>query len=304
MFEGRPLTTKGRWLNPFVFLNFKLSQIISKRKTTKPIYIVGTGRSGTTIFGLLLSVHREVGFLNEPKAIWSYINKNEDIIGNYNLNDAFYELNEYHASKEQSLKLNKIYSYFLSISSSKRIVDKYPELIFRVPYVLSLFPDSKFIFLIRNGYDTCTSIDLWSKRLGKNNKDVIHDWWGRDNRKWKLLIDQIIMKDAYYKKLWSFVHDINNHLEMAAIEWIATMRVGLKMIELYPKNIMKLYYEKLVENPSENLKRVETYCELKHDETFIEYGCEVLKPNKPKESIKLRPEIKLLFDDTMQNLNY
>ncbi len=32
---------------------------------------------------------------------------------------------------------------------------------------------------------------------------------------------------------------------MAAIEWIATMRIGLKMTELYPKNVMKLYYEKL-----------------------------------------------------------
>src|SRR5436190_22514624 len=71
LFEGRPLTTKGRFINPLVFFNLGIGKKVSiGKKVTKPIFILGIGRSGTTILGSLMSIHKDVGFLNEPKALW------------------------------------------------------------------------------------------------------------------------------------------------------------------------------------------------------------------------------------------
>ena len=93
LFEGRPLTTKGRWINPLVFsllaMEKKLPQM---RKVVKPIFIIGSGRSGSTILGTLLSMHRDIGFLNEPKAIWHTLYPYEDVIGNYTGMKASYRL--------------------------------------------------------------------------------------------------------------------------------------------------------------------------------------------------------------------
>jgi hypothetical protein len=50
LFEGRPLTTKGRWINPLVFSLFALEKRLPLlNKVKRPMFIVGTGRSGTTI---------------------------------------------------------------------------------------------------------------------------------------------------------------------------------------------------------------------------------------------------------------
>ena len=71
LFEGRPLTTRGRWINPLVFALYGIQRRLPQlHRVERPIFIVGTGRSGTTVLGTVLSLHRELGFLNEPKALW------------------------------------------------------------------------------------------------------------------------------------------------------------------------------------------------------------------------------------------
>ena len=47
-FEGRPITSRGRWINPILFFTFYLYKRIGfKKDIVKPIFIVGIGRSGS-----------------------------------------------------------------------------------------------------------------------------------------------------------------------------------------------------------------------------------------------------------------
>jgi len=304
-FEGRPLTTRGRWINPLVFTIYKIAIILPQfKKVFSPVFILGTGRSGTTILGIIMSIHKEVGFLNEPKAIWSKVNPNEDLIGSYSTAEASYFLNEADGSLKQKRNINKIFGFYLGATFSKRVVDKYPELIFRIPYVKSLFPDAKFLFLVRNGWDTCSSIEKWSERLSTCSAEGTHDWWGVNNRKWNLLVEQIIKKDEYFKTVSYNLSDITSHIDMAALEWIVTMRQGLKMLEKYPESILRVDYESLVKNPITTLADIEAFSELAHDEKYIHYGECVLRPVEGSKSFDLHPEILPLFIETMEALNY
>lgn len=304
-FEGRPVTTRGRWFNKIVFFTLKLSKLLpSIKKVQKPTFIIGTGRSGTTILGIVLSMHKDIGYLNEPKALWHEIYKYEDIIGNYTNLEAKYFLDESMVNNFNIYNAHKIYSNYLLFTFSNRVVDKYPELIFRIPFVKKIFPDAKFLFLVRNGWDTCISIEQWSKRLGITNKYEVQDWWGVNKRKWTLLVSDVILKDNYFKSIWPCIDTINNHIDMAALEWIASMRQGLKMMSKYPNDILRIDYEELVKKPKIVLKTIEDFMELDNDQTFINYGCEILKPNPPKRRIKLNDRILPLFIDTMNSLGY
>ena len=59
LYERSLLTTKGRFINPVVFawLN-ALATVPGLPKVCRPIFITGLGRSGTTILGILLSLHK------------------------------------------------------------------------------------------------------------------------------------------------------------------------------------------------------------------------------------------------------
>lgn len=306
LFEGRPLTTSGQWINPVLFMLFNIYKKIPMRKKTRaPVFILGTGRSGTTILGVVLSIHKDVGFLNEPKAIWHSIHPNEDLIGSYSRLSGRYRLFEHDATADIISNAHKLFCTYLATSFSRRVVDKYPELIFRVPFVKAIFPDAKFLFLTRNGWDTCHSIESWSNRLGDTKFGEVHDWWGANNRKWNLLLDQIVPEHLDISPHIESMRNWNNQTNMAALEWIVTMREGLQILNQFPNDVKLIRYEALCENPREVLNQISQFCSLDgSDEVFLNYGATVLKPVKQKKPFLLEQAIEAPFIKTMNELGY
>ena len=305
-FEGRPATTKGRWINPLVFSILRTVSTSKNRykPIEKPIFILGTGRSGTTILGIVLSMHKEIGYLNEPKAIWHVIHPHEDIIGNYSQADAKYRLRAKDATDEMRQRATQIFGAYLTATRSKRLVDKYPELIFRVDFVRTLFPDARFIFLVRNGWDTCQSIAAWSKRLGVQVNGEKHDWWGVNDRKWRLIAEQLVETEPVFSKIAGEIKQCERHLDRAAIEWIVTMQEGFRLLQALPDCIHLVRFEDLTAEPDETLAELCDFCELPTDDTFREYARQTLHPVPAREPFDLHRKIVPIFHDTMAKLRY
>lgn len=304
-FEGRPATTRGQWFNPVVFAWLRLLAAVPGSPTLdRPIFITGLGRSGTTILGLLLSVHQQVGYLNEPKALWHVIDPRQDVNGNFTTAGGRFRLAAADASAPMARRARRLYARYLRCVGATRVVDKYPELIFRVPYVRALFPDARFIFLCRHGVDACQSIVHWSERLGRGEGEAREDWWGRNDSKWRLLWSQLVEPDPDCTEVATLAAETLGPADRAAVEWAVTMREGLRQVAQAPDVVTLVRYEDLLTTPEEVLRRLLTACGLEHDSAVLRYARGALHDNPRKPLPALLPPVRRLFEDTMILMGY
>ncbi|MCV6823110.1 MULTISPECIES: sulfotransferase family protein [Halocynthiibacter] len=303
--EGRPLTTKGRWINGLVFALYRLAQVIpAPKRRGQVVFIVGTGRSGTTILGKLFSIHREVVFLNEPKALWHFAYPREDLIGSYSEGQATVVVEPQQDSQLIANKVSRVYRWAQFWGGARCVVDKYPELVFRDRFVFDLFPDAKFIAMLRNGVDTCCSIDKWSAKNGLSKNGETHDWWGRDDRKWRLLVDELVPLHPDLCPYISQIRQFTDHRDRAAVEWILAMRAAVSVTRSQPESVHIVRYEDLCNQPSKTLSRLLEFCGLKSDYTFFRYAESKLSRVSYYPGVALDPIIVVPFRETMVELGY
>jgi len=306
LFEGRPLTTRGRWINPLVSAQARLgARLGPEAGPDRPIFIVGLGRSGTTVLGVVLSAHRDVGFLNEPKLMWSLVHPEEDVIGSYRREAARYRLHASDLDAESARRARKMFAAYLRLVGRSRLVDKYPELVFRIPFAREVFPDACFLGVLRDGRDAIRSIDAWSRRLGVVQKGEVHDWWGANDRKWHLMREELLAPDAYFEPVRDLLPGLTRHVDRAALEWIVTTRETLAGAASHPDSVHLVRYEELTRQPEQALEGISARCELARDERLLDYARRRLKPHPgSSEPVEIHEAIRPLFDQTSAQAGY
>lgn len=303
-FEGRPLTTSYRWLNPFIFTQYSIVKRLPQiGSVDRPIFILGIGRSGTTILGRVLSIHHSIGFLNEPKALWYAAYNQDDLMGSYSEKPGQYILTDEQVTPEVRSSARKFFSYFGFVTHSERILDKYPEMIFRVPFVKAIFPDAKLVWITRDGWDVIHSIRNWSDLNRQEQNSEREDWWGLNGRKWDLIVEQVVPTIPSLAPHQDKILGINDQQDRAAVEWICAMETGLR-IERERDDLHRVSYEQLTSDCANVLRGLCAYLEVDYDATMISYGKEILSPRPPRPKVELNPVIADAFHTTMLNMGY
>jgi hypothetical protein len=301
--EGRPLTTRGGWINPLVraFLGL-LCRRASPPKVRNPIYIAGLGRSGTTALGRVLSVHPEVGYLNEPKLAWNVIHPNEDVIGNYSRGAAKYALGRSDATPRVIDRAERIFGHYLGRVRRKRLVEKYPEAIFRTEFIRAIFPGARFLCLVRSPDDAITSIAEWSKRFGVIDSEERHNWWGVDDRKWGLFCRDILKRDASFQSVFRFLRQMRYCEDRAALEWVATTRAALQVVRDNPERSLLVRYETWATQPRETTAHILDWAGLSPDPVTLDYASTSTHPPVSRAPATLHPLVRELVLITQAKL--
>lgn len=145
----------------FSNINYKIStKNISKvDNNIDPIFLIGFPRSGTTLLDTILRTHQSIEVLEEKPLVQKLINE----IDTFTRGD-FSKLRK---MNEQTIK--KIRStYFedrekiLSTKKNKSYIDKFPLNIIYIAELNLIFPNAKFIFTLRNPYDSVLSCFMQS----------------------------------------------------------------------------------------------------------------------------------------------
>jgi hypothetical protein len=235
--EGRPLTTKGRFINVLMAPLISFLIFLKVKKPVKTYFIVGQGRSGSTYLGMLLSLNMDYFFLNEPKLPWSLVNATDDLVGSYTKKGS-YSFDK--IDNQVQKRISSFYSCMSFFTGSKVILDKYPEMIFRRSWILKNLPASKFLILYRDYNSIVASIPSWNDKHSSSSSS----WWGKNNRKWNLIKNELIPKSKIIKGHYFQIENLNDY-EKSLVEWLLTVEQNIELIKSSQDNFYIFNYEEL-----------------------------------------------------------
>lgn len=242
-------------------------------------FIVGCGRSGTTLLGEILARHPQVCYLREPIHIWHIIDRRTDIIGFFGIAGSCW-LNEADLTERSQQIAQRLFGQYGSMA--KVLVEKLPTNAFRMEWLEGLLKTPKFLSIIRDGRDVVSSGARISKEgnykvFGKNN---LHQWWGRDFCKWKTMAKEGREK-GYFVSSLNEIKGNNDYEAMAAYEWLVSVRSvwgSVEKLGIAKKRFLEIRYEDLVNHPLDIIERIETYLGIDLDQNPWEYAKKNIRP--------------------------
>jgi len=192
--------------------------------SSRPIFILGMPRSGTTLTEQILASHADVFGAGELH----YIKQQENLIRGVNQ-----AVKTNYCSKIRGLDQKTLTKYANTYlekinkldSKSRYVVDKMPNNFIQIGLISMLFPDARVIHCLRNPLDNCLSIYfqsfIWSHDYALDLSDIgfYYNEHDRLMRHWKEVADIPILTVQYEDMLQDQESMSRKLLEFCDLEW-------------------------------------------------------------------------------------
>ena len=155
------------------FTNFNLNrwgQHQLKDKFSQPIFLIGFPRSGTTLLDTILRTNKSIEVVEEKPVLRNFL-RNLDIKTKNNFNNLD-NLDKKFIQNMQNIYFEERQQY-LENKKIKTVIDKMPLNIVHIAEILRFFPNAKFIFALRNPYDSVLSCFMQQFELNPAMKNFI-----------------------------------------------------------------------------------------------------------------------------------
>lgn len=260
----------------------------------RPVFVVGCGRSGTTVLGDMLSRHSHVTYLNEYRQLWTRAYPQTDIWSERAVErGGRIDLAPEVCSPERDRKLRVNFYCETLARGGSRLVEKLPINNFRLGFVDSVFPDALYVHLLRNGLEVARSIERMSE------SDL---WYGHDDAKWKLLVRYARAHERY-----SGLDELcDTYRKRGLLEWRMSVEAATEFLEsVAPERRLNLTYEELLEDPAGCAARMEDFAALPREDAVVAFAEANLKRRSPRiEVTRLSDVEERLVGDLMRRLGY
>jgi len=219
-----------------------------------PIFIIGCGRSGTTILGTVLSRHRSITYLNEPRNLWFSAYPETDIwTANAESRGGKLYLSSADADSRKSRRIRRMFRFETLVTRRRVLIEKLPINSFRLEFIHALFPDARFIHIYRNGLEVAQSIE-------KANKDG--DWFGSGDYKWRKLVDYATTGG----NARNVVALCTTDFEKGLLEWRLSTEAAVSFLgNLAEGTCCELSYDEFVSHPMRAVSRILQFIGVRAD---------------------------------------
>jgi protein-tyrosine sulfotransferase len=247
---------------------------LMESKLRNPFFFIGCGRSGTTLFASLLASHHDIAvYPYEANEMWHpssypwYRSSRSTLpiwIDPYTFTQA--SLNS--RTERDDKRIKAVFGACQFVLRGKCFVNKSVMVTFMMPYILKLFPDARFIHIVRDGRAVALSFALKEKAMIKKYP------WPYKQRGIDFSVDELTGKFAEYWK--QHILEIERQKECLDLE-----NSGL---------IHELRYEDLCLNPHEQLALIARFMGLDADEFGLRDYSQIRDTNY-KYQQRLNPDV-------------
>ena len=234
-------------------------QLYKNRFPFKPVFLIGCGRSGTTILGHSIGNHPQIVYLNERLDIWNKAYPEFDIWSG-KINHPILIATRANHQQEKTQILRHAFHVEQAVSQSALVLEKTPINNFRLPFLKAAFPEARFIYLHRNGLEVARSIERLSSKGG---------WYGKNGQsKWTVLKNLIEANTNFKADELSF-------FEKALLEWRFSMEYSERFFkQLDPSHYVALSYASFIADPGNQLKHIFCFLGLEANDEAIKKAAE------------------------------
>ena len=225
------------------------------------VFAVGCARSGTTLLQRMLDNHPDLAVANDTHFILSAIDKamlddgNDPILTAQIVDDtlSYYRFSrlgvneaEVRAAAENartySRFVSNLYDVFGSLHGKPFAGEKTPSYCASIPKLSGLFPDAKFIHLMRDGRDVALSVLEWADRRDRKRGPAKLEFWEQDP------------------------------LATTALWWSWTVRRAMEGADLVgPDLALTLNHHELVVDSEGSMRRVCDFLGLRYSDSMTRY---------------------------------
>lgn len=257
----------------------------SSEKLPLSAFIVGCGRSGTTLLGDILSCHHEISYLFEPYYIWSAIDPRLDVLNLFQNKEPSLFLDDSFFLESHATSFANCVRRFSSNRESKLLIEKTPLNVFRIGWLSQVSPGAKFIHIVRDGLDVCTSI----KNLATTNsykiagKPNLNQWWGNENSKWKALCRDGIAADYFPRE----VELLDNYFLKATYEWLLSLKEIDRWRKILGNQLYEITYDEFITHPYKTLKNISEFLGVNTEADWLRESVAKIKTPCQKNNVGL-----------------
>lgn len=197
-----------------------------------PVFVVGFPRSGTTLIEQVLGSHPNLSTLDEVVAIDRAVHE-LNVLG-HPYPECLADLDASLLDRAEAAYWHEVRKHFHG-DPSRRIVDKYPFNLVRLPMILRLFPDARIVMMLRHPLDCVLSCYMQKFRLNKGTP------------------------------MWAT-------LESTATLYHRAMSAYVRDRDMLQAPILELKYENLVRNFEPNVRALVDYIGEPWDDRVFDYS--------------------------------
>lgn len=244
---------------------------------TTPVIILGAARSGTRLLRSLIASggqHAEVPY--DVNYLWRYRNEAhpDDCLDASTVTD------------EKRAFIRSRVARCANGAEEQPVVEKTVGNILRIPFVRSVYPEAKFVFLIRNGRDVIESAHrCWRKPPAAGyliDKLKTFPWWTCRNYAWRYFRQIATRTLGFSKHLKSWGPryqgiDLDlKHLQLLDVcchQWIACIDAYERDRQCLPVNIrLEVRYEDLVSDGAAEAERLANFLGIADPSPMIQFA--------------------------------
>jgi len=257
----------------------------------RTVFIVGCGRSGTTLVGGILSRHSDVKYFFEPYHLWATIDPTIDVLNRHHVGPCKFLLDQHHVDTETRRRFNRLFIDPARRSGASLMIEKTPFNALRIGYLEALAPGTRILHLVRDGIDVCRSIDRLSNDESFRIVGMpgLNRWWGRNGSKWKALCAEGIAAGYFPDE----VPLLKNYEVKGAYEWLVTLKEIDRWRPRLGDRLLEMTYNQLTADPRGALKQICQFLGLDTSQKWFEAAVQEIDEHRRNDggSVVLPPKM-------------